>query len=214
MTGRAFCGIGRHVGLEAMAGHYCGSVIVGGRDYNCVLPECRAGVRDELAGVAGALRRPGTSVRFFSRAALLLCSRIAPARRAPAGRGPARAAILVYSPASCRGRQHQKHRRWPERCPRGIHWITHSNMGSGSAGPLLSRPGQLPAGNLSVWMRVCVLKGLLPDLALVRKFAFLPWSNCELVKGTAPCRDPDGSANSGQRWSPTGSPQKGRKGRD
>lgn len=103
-------------------------------------------------------------------------SRRSPRRRAgrscwprpagPGGRGPATAAILVYSPASRRGPHHPTGIRLAQAMLGTFHVSTCRNIGLVRSDRSL--PGRyLPAGNLSAWMRVCVLEESLVALLVL-----------------------------------------------
>src|ERR1700722_9639364 len=96
----------------------------------------------------------------------------------------------------------------------GAYLLDHAAQDWRGPGGLFAGRRQLPAGNLLVWMRVCVLEELLTDLAWSESLASYCYPIVKFRGGTAPWRDPDGSANASQRWTPTGPPQLNQVGRD
>ncbi len=160
---------------------------------------CRIAARDGRPGRAGVAR--GGLGDFID------------AGPAPAGRGTGRplvggdaavAAILVLSPASCRGRPPTSELLpWPERCSACIHLITHSKIGPAQPGRPFRRAGTAAGRQpFGVDARLCV-GGVVIRPWLHRKFGFLLLSNCEIfVEGrrrVAIRMVPQTPANAGHR---------------
>lgn len=131
------------------------------------LPDCRSGLASRSA-------RPGSRAALGGPAGLLG----APREATTLVREPTTAAILVSSPASCRGRHHGRVS-VQATAMLGKYSLDHvGQSGLGSAGPLFAGPG-IAAGRqpFGVDERLCV-GGVVIRPCLLRKFAFLQLSSC------------------------------------
>ena len=133
----------------------------------------------------------------------------------PVGGEAGTAAILVSSPASCRGWHHERVSALA-RAKLGKYSLDHVGQPRlAPAGPPFYRTGDScqPAtfrrARASVCWRSCYPILLAPKVGVSTVVQL-----GDLVEGTAPCRDPDGSANSSQCWAPMGPPKPNRAGRD
>lgn len=201
---RTFYELAGRPGPDAMAGHSMPSVNRWPDAIASVLPDCRSGLASRVA-------RPGSGPLRAARPGFLAAPRAA----TPSAREPTTAAILVSSPASCRGRHHERVS-VQATAMFGKYSLDHvGQWGLGSAEPLFCRTGDScrPAtfwrGCASVCWRSCYPILLAPKVCVSTVVQLL-----NLEEGTAPCRDPDGSANSSQCWAPTGPPKPNRAGRD
>ena len=182
----------------------CRPLIVGGVIMRVF---CRIAARGWPADPPG--RGPGPL--WAARPGFLVAAREA----TPSVREPTTTAILVSSPAFCCGRHHERVS-VQATAMLGKYSLDHARQsGLDSAGPLFGRAGDScqPATFWRACASVC-WRSRYPMLLAPKVCVSTVVRLLNLVEGTAPCRDPDGSANSSQCWAPTGPPKKNRAGHD